>query len=300
MDSNTTVYPLKLNKDYYVVTANDLIKGRQKMSLREAQILYMAMSQVVKEDKDFKTYSVPVTTLAEFMDADASGLYRSLEKICTDLLKRVVKIQMNDEQNPQEKKWKAFQWISCAEYDNGKLTIKLNDELKPFLIDLVSKYSQVLLGTLCSFKSYYAARLYQLIVCERNENPHKPKNEWEFSCDQIREYFQLESNEYPRTYDLINKMFKPALMELCESDYCIIWDIEDVRDAGRGRPLAGIRFHANVTADRQQKDFFLRHIPVMQNLFKANTTPVRKKSKKAAEIDENQLTLDIEQEMQTT
>ena len=29
-------YPMKLNKNYYVVTANDLIKGRQKMTLRES------------------------------------------------------------------------------------------------------------------------------------------------------------------------------------------------------------------------------------------------------------------------
>ena len=111
-------FELKLNSDYYVVTANDLIKGRQKMSLREAQLLYIAMAQVVKEDKDFKTYTTTVPELAAFMGIDPNSLYRDLEGICTNLLQRVVKIQIGGENARGRKKWKAFQWINCAEYDN--------------------------------------------------------------------------------------------------------------------------------------------------------------------------------------
>lgn len=283
-------YPIKLNKDYYVVTANDLIKGRQKMSLREAQLLYIAMSQVVKEDKEFKTYTVPVTQLASFMGMSGNSLYRDLEHVCTDLLKRVVKIQIKDDQDPQERKWKAFQWISCASYENGKLTIKLNDELKPFLIDLVSRYSQILLGALCSFRSYYTARLYQLLVCEANENPHNSKDEWTFTCDQIRDFFQLEADEYPRAYDLINKMFKVSLQELTDSDFAYIWNVEDIRDAGRGRPLVGIKFNAITFKNKDEKDLYMKHLGYPPTVI-VNMKP--RKSKKANQVDENQITLDM-------
>ena len=137
------IYPLQLNPDYYVVTANDLIKGKQKMTLREAQLLYITMSQVVKEDKDFKTYSIAVSELASFMGIGPNALYRDLENICTSLLKRVVKIYVQDANNPSERKWKAFNSISDTEYENGKHKIKQNHKQKTFLIALETKYTQI-------------------------------------------------------------------------------------------------------------------------------------------------------------
>lgn len=249
-------YPLKLNPDYYVVSANDLIKGKQKMTLREAQLLYAAMAQIVKEDKEFKTYTTTVTELADFMGISASNLYRDLKSICKSLLQRVVEIRMNDKTG-KESKWKAFQWISCAEYDNGTITIRLNDEIQPFLIDLVSHYSQTLLGTLCAFKSYYAIRLYQLIVCERGEHPYKSKEEWEFTCDELREFFQIEKNEYSRPRDLLNRTIKSAIKELNESDFAHIWDYEEIHGPGKGSPLAGVRFKATIFKDKEEKEWYL-------------------------------------------
>ena len=262
------IYPLQLNPDYYVVTANDLIKGKQKMTLREAQLLYITMSQVVKEDKDFKTYSIAVSELASFMGIGPNALYRDLENICTSLLKRVVKIYVQDANNPSERKWKAFQWISAAEYENGKLTIKLNDELKPFLIELVSHYSQILLGTLCSFNSYYAARLYQYIVCEIGELPRNPKEEWTFTCEELRDFFQIEKNEYARNYDLVRKTIKVALDELNKSDFTYIWDYEELRGPGKGRPLVGVKFKAAIFKDKDEKDWYLEKVhPLYQSQF---------------------------------
>lgn len=263
MPENDKIYPLKLNKDYYVVTANDLIKGKQKMTLREAQLLYITMSQVVKEDKELKTYTTSVTNLASFMGIDANSLYRDLEHICTDLLKRVVKIQTTNAVDPRDKKWKVFQWVTYAAYENGKLTLKLNDELKPFLIDLVSHYSQILLGTLCAFKSYYTSRLYQLIVCEIGEHSRSCKEEWEFTCEQLRDFFQIEPHEYARPHDLIKKTIKPSLRELNDSDFAVIWNVTDLRGPGKGRPLAGISFKAAVFKNREEKDRFVSSMKLL-------------------------------------
>lgn len=270
-DNQDKTYQLKLNSEYYVVTANDLIKGKQKMTLREAQLLYITMAQVVKEDKDFKTYTTTVQELSAFMGITCDSLYRDLEGICTSLLQRVVKVQIGDD-NARDKKWKAFQWISCAEYDNGKLTIRLNDEIKPFLIDLMSHYSQTLLGTLCAFKSYYTARLYQFIVCEIGEHPNKPKEEWTFTCEELRDFFQIEKNEYLRNYDLIRKTIKPALNELNNSDFAYIWDYEEIHGTGRGCPLVGIRFKAMVFKNREEKDWYMKScLPVMDIIAEKRT-----------------------------
>ena len=129
-------YPIKYGSTYQVVTANDIIKGKQKMTLREAQLLFIAISQVVYEDKDFKTYTTTVPELAKFMGIDESSLYRDLESICTSLCKQVVKIQVGGENAKGRKKWEIFQWVNSAKYDNGTLTLRLSDDIKPYLLEL--------------------------------------------------------------------------------------------------------------------------------------------------------------------
>lgn len=264
-------YQLKLNSDYYVVTANDLIKGHQKMTDREAELLYLAMAQVVKEDNDFKTYRTTVPELAAFMGITPDSLYRDLEKICKSLLQRVVEIQIGGENARGKKKWKAFQWINCAEYDNGTLTIRLSDDIKPFMIDLVSHYSQTLLGTLLTINGYYAKRLFQLIVCERNENPTKPKEEWEFTCAELREFFQVDEKKYKLPRNLLNKTIIPAIEELNNSDYAYIWDYEEPRGSGRGKPLIGVKFKAITFKSREEKDwYFERCLPLLEEMNNSN------------------------------
>lgn len=251
-------YQLKLNNDYYVVTANDLIKGKQKMTLRESQLLAIAISQVVKEDRDFKTYTTTVPELAAFMGIDENSLYRDLEGICTSLLQRVVKIQVGGDNANRKKKWKAFQWINRAEYDNGKLTIRLSDDIKPYLLELESYYSQTLLGTLMTFRSYYTTRLYQYLVADtgaRYGNVH----EWNFTCEQLRELFQIGEKQYKLNRDLIRYTIKPALEELGASDYAYVWDYTEHKAKTRGNPLESISFKAIFFKDKERKEFYMNN-----------------------------------------
>lgn len=260
-------YPLKLNNDYYVVTANDLIKGRQKMTLREAQLLYVAISQVVKEDRDFKTYTTTVPELAAFMGIDENSLYRDLESICTNLLQRVVKIQIGGDNAKGKKKWKIFQWVNSAKYDNGKLTLRLSDDIKPYLLELESYYSQTLLGTLMTFRSYYTTRLYQYLVADVGSS-NGYRNEWCFTCEQLRELFQVGAKQYPRNFDLVRYTIKPALEELGKSDYAYVWDYTEHRAKTRGRALESVSFRAMLFKDKAHKDTYIRRLPLLEEIEK--------------------------------
>ena len=249
-------YPMKLEKDYYVVTANDLIKGKQKMTLREAQLLYIAISQVVREDKDFKTYTTTVPELAAFMGITEDSLYRDLEGICTSLMQRVVKIQVGGESAKGRKKWQIFQWVNSAKYDNGKLTLRLSDDIKPYLLELESYYSQTLLGTLLTFRSYYTTRLYQYLIADSGAQWGSVE-EWTFTCEQLRELFQVKGKQYTRPYNLIQKTIKPALEELGKSDFAHVWDYKENHAPTRGRPLESVSFSAVFFKSKQEKDCYV-------------------------------------------
>jgi plasmid replication initiation protein len=245
-------YALKLNGDYYVVTANDLIKGKQTMTLREAQLLYLAIAQVVKEDTDFKTYKTTVPELAEFMGVPSQNLYQDLKSICEALLQRVVKIQIGGDN--AKNKWKAFQWVNYAEYDGGTLTLRLSNEIKPFLLELEHHFSQTLLKTMLSFRSYYTLRLYQLIKAEQGSGY---KDAWEFTCDELREFFQVGPKQYTQNAGMLKKTIKVAITELNNSDFAHIWDYEEKHSRRKGRALIGVSFKAQLFKSAEEKNWYL-------------------------------------------
>ena len=257
MPENEKEYPLKLNPDYYVVTANDLIKGRQRMSLREAQLLFIAISQVVKEDKDFKTCTTTVSELSSFMGDSPENLYRDLKGICKSLCQQVVEVQIGGENSKGKAKWKVFSWVQSAEYDSGKLTLRLSDDIKPYLLDLDRYYTQTQLGTLMTFRSYYTTRLYQYLRADTGAK-REYQEEWYFTCDELRDLFQVKDNQYSRTYNLIQKTIVPALDELGKSDFAYIWDYEEHRANRRGRPLIGVSFKAIFFDDKAKKDYYIK------------------------------------------
>lgn len=230
-------YELKLNKDYCVVSANDLIKGKQRMTIQESKLLYIAISQVVKEDKDFKTYTTTIPELAEFLGITSDNLYRDIDRITDNLLQRFVKIKID------KNKWKKFQWVNRADYDNGVLTLRLSDDIKPYLLELEKHYSQFLLSTMLTFKSYYASRIYQLLVCDM-----RGKEEFEktLTIEELRDFLQIEKKKFTRPFDLIKNTIAIAKEEINEpaSNSCIIMDYRVNKQRRKGSPIESITLTA--------------------------------------------------------
>lgn len=150
---------MNLNKDHLYVVHNDLIKGRSNLSINELKLLRIAIKQIVKEDTDFKTYQVSIREFAQLLRIDESNLYQEAFKICEHLMKEIVYV---GDGNPKHK-WKLFHWVSCCSYENGTITIKLHEELKPYLINLSALYSQIPLCEILELKSVYSIRIWELI-----------------------------------------------------------------------------------------------------------------------------------------
>ena len=246
-------YPLQLDKNNDVVAANDLMKGKQKMTLREAQLLYLAISNVVKYDKDFKTYTTTVKELSTFMEIDENSLYRDLKSICIKLCSRTVIIQVKGK-NARKDKWKVFHWVDSADYDEGKLTLRLSEDIKPYLLELNGCFSSTRLYVLLSFESYYAVRLYQYLWAERNQSSREQKEEWVFTIEQLRDLFQIEKGKYKQPRDLLKSTIIPALKELDASPYFHYWNYQENKSTARGKALLSIQFEAEFYETQEEKE----------------------------------------------
>lgn len=245
MENTNDIKSLQLSKDYYSVVANEIIKGKQRMTLREMQLLQIVISQIVKSDSDLCTYTTTAIELAHFLGVSRTNLYRDLDQITDKLLSRIIRINVNGV-------YTKFQWLSVCEYDTNtkKITLKLHDRLKPYLTELERFYSQIRVETLLSFTSYYTVRLYQLLVCNWGE---REQEEYYLSCAELRDFFQVEETKYKQNTDLIKKTIKVAIDELNASDYCIISDYIEVRATTRGTPIQGVRFRVMLCSDAEDK-----------------------------------------------
>lgn len=202
-------YEMTYNAEHYTVAANDIIRGKQSMTLQTARLIRLLITQVVKEDKDLKTYTCRIADLANFLNVDSSNLYKHIRTICECAMKSVVYIGTG---NPKEP-WEMFHWVSTAQYDGaGTLTLRLSDEIKPYVLELEKWFTQYQLKNILEFNSYYAIRLYELIKCKDGETKNS-QLELEFTIDELRTFFDCEK-KYKLFADFKRKVIEIAVREI--------------------------------------------------------------------------------------
>lgn len=215
MHIDRMLFPIVYDRSHYTVMANELIKGKQEMTLQEARILRLVITQVAKEDKDLKTYICNIKDLASFLGIPDANLYRDIRDICTNLLKRIVSISTG---NPREP-WHAFQWIQLAQYDGrGTITLMLSEQIKPFVLELDKYFTRYKLENILHMNSFYAIRLYELIKCD---DYRADTDDREYTIDFLRKFFDCEK-KYQLFADFKRRVLEVAVREInAKSDLTI-------------------------------------------------------------------------------
>lgn len=247
--SNAKKYDITYNAEHYTAAANDIIKGKQSMTLQTARLIRLLITQVVKEDKDLKTYSCKIAELANFFDIPKNNLYRDIQFICEDAMKSVVYIGTGNPKHP----WEMFHWISTARYDgNGELTLRLSDEIKPYILELEKWFTQYQLKNILEFSSYYSIRLYEILKCEDGKYRNE-KLKHEFKVDELRQFFGCEK-KYKQFFDFKKNTIEVALREINEKSD--IWVDVSYKKSGKSITSVIFEVHINhaVMAERHKKN----------------------------------------------
>jgi plasmid replication initiation protein len=223
--------------------ANDIIKGKQEMTLQESRIIRLLITQVVKQDNDLKTYTCRIQDLAKFLGIPSGNLYRDIRGICDNLLRSVVRIGTG---NPKEP-WRIFQWIQLAQYDgNGNLTLMLSNQIKPYVVELDKWFTQYKLGNILAMQSFYAIRLYELIKCQDGISRIE-KDSHEFAIEYLKEYFCCEK-KYQRISQFKEKVINIAVKEINEKSD-IRLDTEYIKT---GRTITSVCFFVHCNYSKLQ------------------------------------------------
>ena len=197
----------------YVVQANNLIGGKQALKLNSAKLIRSAIMQVVREDEELKPYIITIKDLSELLGVPASNIYRDVDEITDDIIKNPVYIR--EERNGKTIDFIKIPWVTRCEYKSDVgIALKLNEELKPFLINLKEHYTQYTLQEVLAMKSVYGIRIFEVLQSKIMSRV-LPKDGIAviLSVQEIRECCDCE-DKYPAFGNFRDKVIDKAVKEI--------------------------------------------------------------------------------------
>lgn len=210
-----------------VVKHNDLIEAKYKLSLVEQKIILYTVSQLNRDEDNFKLIKVKISDIAELI-GDEVHRYTEFRKIANDLMDK--KVTLSNRPNLD------MRWLASSEYiGEGIIELEFSEKLIPYLLQLKQRFTRYEIKNILSMKSSYSVRIYELM--KQYENIGKR----EFELIEFKTCLGLKSDEYSRIYDFERFVLKVAKEEI-NRDTDLIIDYEKKK---KGRKIIGFIFSIN-------------------------------------------------------
>ncbi|MFZ7936372.1 replication initiation protein [Bacillus thuringiensis] len=217
---------LQIKENNIVSKSNTMIEANSRLNLVEQKMLLCLASNIEPNDRDFKTYTFPIRQFHDLLGLSGSTKYTELSKITKELLSKVIEIRAGEELI-------QVSWLSSAIYNRNKGTIDMRFDplLKPFLLELSSKFTSYRLANVVKLKSTYAIRIYELL------KQYEDLKERTISLENLRYYLDA-MDVYPNYANFKQRVLKPSQKEL-EQKTDISFEFEEIKI---GRKVQKIRF----------------------------------------------------------
>lgn len=153
-----------------VVSANDFITAKElsTLPLNSRKLLYLAISQCKKSDKEFYEYAISAKDFAEMMGIDESNIYRDGRKITGRLMGLSLDCDLYGQGYEQ---YGLFSKCTYKKKD-GIIRFKLNPDMTNFFLNLKKDFSQPLLEDFVHMNSPYSMAIWHLM--QREMHSKKP------------------------------------------------------------------------------------------------------------------------------
>lgn len=226
-----------------VVKANDLIqKSRFNLSLQQQKIILYLISHINEEDEEFNLYEFSIVDFCRVCGIDLSNgkNYHDIKQAIKDIADKSLWINLDGDEET------LLRWIDKPYINkkSGTIKIRLDEDMKPFLLQLKSNFTQYELIYTLHFKSKYTIRLYELIK-SIHFFEQRPYNR-EYKLDDLRRLLGAEN--YIQYRDFKRRVLIPSISEINEySDKRI--DFEEIKN---GRSVVRIQLTISTKAKLEQ------------------------------------------------
>ena len=210
-------------KNQLMVQHNHLIEARYHLTLQEKRLMCWLASQVKQTDKDFKEHELPIKEFAELIDVKGDHLYKALDTITHKLMQKIITIR-----EIKKKGFAKAALLGGVKYYDGQGTIKLSFHpyLKPYMLQLKDRFTQISLGDVMGLKSVHAIRIYELL------KQYESLGNREMSLSDLREYCGIEEGQYKNFNDLKRFLLQISQKEI-NSKTDLFIDYEEIKTSRR-------------------------------------------------------------------
>jgi len=187
-----------------VVKSNDLIqKSRFQLSVQEQKIILFLISKIKPDDDNFITVEFDTLQFCKICGIGKSGKnYQDIKDAIKALADKSVWISLGNGKKT------LLRWIDKPYIDelNGTMQIKLDDLLKPYLLQLHNNFTQFELLYTLAMKSQYSIRLYEIL------RSYEFRHAAEFIIEELKEL--LSAACYDKYTDFMRYVIVTAVKEI--------------------------------------------------------------------------------------
>lgn len=218
-----------------VVKSNELVqKSRYQLSLQEQKIILFLISKIRPEDEAFHWYEFHMRDLCKLMGISSNPKnYKNFRESIQRLSDKSFWVETETQDM-------LCRWIMDAAIVKGDGTVKirLDDKLKPYLLQLQRQFTSFALEYVLLMQNKYSIRLYELL------------KSYEYMCGytfELEEFKKrIQANGYSHYTDFRVKVLEPAIKEINEYT-----DIDvDVTPIREGRSIKYLEFEIQRKNDR--------------------------------------------------
>ena len=212
MMTNSPEFQRSEARQFLVVKSNALIQNTKftitrnlgnSLSLLEQKIILYIISRIKPDDEELKEQIFDTQEFCKICGIQAGGdNYNILREAIRKLKSRVMWI-ITDETDT------TVSWIDKATIykRSGKIKIRLDDDLKPYLLHLSKGFTQYSFHNVIRMKSKYGIALYELLKSYAYQG-----RAIEFPIDYLKE--NLDCVSYENFTNFRNKVLLPALQDI--------------------------------------------------------------------------------------
>lgn len=199
----STQRKLRNSRQQMVIKSNFLIqKTRYSLTVQEQKLILFLISKIKPEDKELKEQKFNLTELCDICGITQNGKnYLNFKTTILNLANKRFWVTI-------ENKEVIMDWIRDAEIEPIKnvVTLKLDNKLRPYLLELRANFTQYQLEYILLMKSKYSIRLYELLKSYCNMGGYV------ISIDELKN--QLQTAEYSDYKNFRVRVIDTAINEI--------------------------------------------------------------------------------------
>ena len=254
----------KINTDFKIIKkSNQLIEARYKFDVWESRMFLTVLSNIRKDDVDFKTYRVWYRDVIKIFGLKSNQSYSLLREAAKSLMQKKFYIASSDKGFERET---AFHIIRSVNYlkegqigegveQQEYIDITVEPEMKPLLLQLQQNFTAYNIQSVAKLGAS-ALRLYELL------KQYERIGDRTMSIDQMKRILEMET-EYSLFADFFKWFVKPAIRDINQYSDLEVGEPEKIK---QGRKVVALKF-------TMRKKKVAEPITILDNSEKFTDTP---------------------------